>query len=85
MTGTRIRACAAIPSVVPTPSHIAWVASIRPSSAAVPKMRMNDTYVAMATRLLKIGANMGMPNRPREFRTWLSMAYSPKKKICGRQ
>jgi hypothetical protein len=38
---------------------------------------MNRPKVAIATMLLAIGANIGAPKLPREFRTWLSIAYRP--------
>ena len=63
------------PSVVPMPRRRTWSLVSIPSAAAdVPATAMKMPKVMMATTLLAIGANIGAPNLPREFRTWLSIA-----------
>ena len=71
----RMSACSATPSVVPMPRIATWSGVSAPSAAAdVPAMTMKRTKAAMATMLLRIGANIGAPNLPRALSTWLSSA-----------
>ncbi|CAM5345355.1 hypothetical protein SSPIM334S_02015 [Streptomyces spiroverticillatus] len=81
--GASARAWTAIPAVVPQPSRAvsdALSVSPPPSDSA-----RNSPNTPMTTTLLRTGAHIIAPNRPRALSTCPSSVNSPRKKICGRQ
>jgi len=84
--GHRVSVIAATPAVVPIPRTSFWasvIASGDGASAPAPGMNANVRKVAVTTRLLRIGANMGAAKRRWALSRPVATAPRPYRTICG--